>query len=199
MSTKAGGTDHLFLFTYANWLLITCGFRFNINYVFVYLFKAMSTKAGGTTTCFYLFMEIDCWFNVFFISIFIITARKCSLRRLCFYTCLSLILFTGAYPSMPPPDEEPPCMENGEPPAPVWRIETPPMENPPTMENPPDVEPPQYWQPPQPDNKQVVRILLECILVYLLIYSKRCQQNQLETNTFIYLWKSLVDLMWFSF
>ena len=48
MSTKAGGTDHLFLFTYANSLLITCGFHFNINYLFVYLFKAMSTKAGGT-------------------------------------------------------------------------------------------------------------------------------------------------------
>ena len=47
MSTKAGGTDHLFLFTYGNWLLITCAFRFNIHYLFVYLFKAMSTKAGG--------------------------------------------------------------------------------------------------------------------------------------------------------
>ena len=27
--------------------------------------------------------------------LFVITARKCSLRRLCFYTCLSFILFTG--------------------------------------------------------------------------------------------------------
>ena len=48
MSTKAGGTDHLFLITYGNDLLITCGFRFNIQYLFVYLFKVMSTKAGGT-------------------------------------------------------------------------------------------------------------------------------------------------------
>ena len=33
----------------------------------------------------------------------LITARKRSLRRLCFYTCLSVILFTGGgcYPSMP--------------------------------------------------------------------------------------------------
>ena len=46
MSTKADGTDHLFLFTYGNWLLVTCAFRFNIHYLFVYLFKAMSTKAG---------------------------------------------------------------------------------------------------------------------------------------------------------
>ena len=48
MSTKAGGSDHLFLFTYVNPFLITCGFCFNINYLFVYLFKAMSTEAGGS-------------------------------------------------------------------------------------------------------------------------------------------------------
>ena len=38
MSTKAGGTDHLFLFTYGNLLFIYCGFRFNIHYLFIYLF-----------------------------------------------------------------------------------------------------------------------------------------------------------------
>ena len=48
MSTKAGGTEDLFLFTYGNCLLITCAFRFNMNYLFVYLFKAMSTEAGGS-------------------------------------------------------------------------------------------------------------------------------------------------------
>ena len=86
MSTKTGGTDHLFLFTYVNsffldlvfvvifsiylfiyskqcqqkqveqttfiylWksLLVTHGFRFHIHDLFLYLFKAMSTKAGGT-------------------------------------------------------------------------------------------------------------------------------------------------------
>ena len=86
MSTKAGGSDHLFLFTYGNnllwdmifvwifmiylfiyskrcqqkqvelttfiylWksLLVTHGFRFHIHDLFLYLFKAMSTKAGGT-------------------------------------------------------------------------------------------------------------------------------------------------------
>ena len=46
MSTKAGGSDHLLLFTYGNHLLITCAFRFNIYYLFIYLFKVMSTKAG---------------------------------------------------------------------------------------------------------------------------------------------------------
>ena len=86
MSTKPGGNDHLFLFTYANYLLwemafflifsvylfiylkqskqkqveattfiylckslvVRHGFRFNIQYLFIYLFKAMSTKAGGS-------------------------------------------------------------------------------------------------------------------------------------------------------
>ena len=48
MSTKAGGSDHLFLFTYGNHLLLDHGFRFNIHYLFIYLFKAMSTKAGGS-------------------------------------------------------------------------------------------------------------------------------------------------------
>ena len=51
--------DHLFLFTYGNCLLITCAFRFNIQYLFVYLFKAMSTKAGGTDHLF-LFTYGNC-------------------------------------------------------------------------------------------------------------------------------------------
>ena len=33
---------------------------------------------------------------------FIVTARKRNLRRLCFYTCLSVILFTGQVPPSPP-------------------------------------------------------------------------------------------------
>ena len=45
---KSSASHHLFLFTYGNHLLITCAFRFNIYYLFVYLFKVMSTKAGGT-------------------------------------------------------------------------------------------------------------------------------------------------------
>ena len=95
MSTKAGGTDHLFLFTYVNYLLLhmvlvlifiiylfiyskrcqqkqvelttfiylwkslllTDGFLFNIHYLFIYLFKAMSTKACGTDDL-YLLMQI---------------------------------------------------------------------------------------------------------------------------------------------
>ena len=58
MSTKAGGTEHLFLFTYANRWRTTCGFRFNIHYLFVYFFKVMSTKAVQVTTCFHLLMQI---------------------------------------------------------------------------------------------------------------------------------------------
>ena len=40
-------------------------FRLNIHYLFIYLFKAMSTKTGGTDDL-YLLMEITCcetWFS----------------------------------------------------------------------------------------------------------------------------------------
>ena len=47
MSTKAGGTDHLFLFTYGNLLFITCGFPFNIYYLFIYLFIQSNIKKNG--------------------------------------------------------------------------------------------------------------------------------------------------------
>ena len=99
MSTKAGGSDHLFLFTYGNWLFITCAFRLNIHYLFVYLFKAMSTKAGGRDHLFFFTYGNHLLWDMVFIWIFII---------------------------------------------------------------------------------------------YLFIYSKWCQQKQVEMTTFIYLWKSLV-------
>ena len=93
---------------------------------------------------------------------------KRSLRRLCFYTCLSFILFTGGgrggwYPSMqwanPPPDGEPPPsppqMENHHPPPldgePPLGGEPPP---PPGMENHPPSPP--EWRttttPPRMEN-----------------------------------------------
>ena len=65
MSTKAGGSDDLFLFTYANHLLLRHGFRLNIQYLFIYLFKAMSTKAGGTDHL-YLLTPITCCENMLF-------------------------------------------------------------------------------------------------------------------------------------
>ena len=72
MSTKAGGTEDLFLFTYGNCLLITCAFRFNMNYLFVYLFKAMSTKAGGSDHMFlFTYANIFFW-DMVFVLIFII-------------------------------------------------------------------------------------------------------------------------------
>ena len=44
--------------------------------------------------------ELEVWWNIFGVLVscvknLFITARKRSLRRLCFYTCLSVILFTG--------------------------------------------------------------------------------------------------------
>ena len=67
---NSSASHHLFLFTYANLLLITCGFPFNIHYLFVYFFKAMSTTAAQVTTCFYLLMQIASWLHVLFLLIF---------------------------------------------------------------------------------------------------------------------------------
>ena len=66
---NSSANHHLFLFTYANKLLITCGFPFNIHDLFVYFFKVMSTKAAQVTTCFYLLMEIGYWLHVVFFLI----------------------------------------------------------------------------------------------------------------------------------
>ena len=59
MSTKAGGSDHLFLFIYENSFFLDIVFRCNIKYLFIYLLKAMSTEAGGSDDL-YLLMKITC-------------------------------------------------------------------------------------------------------------------------------------------
>ena len=69
---ETDGTGHVYLFTYGNWLLITCAFSFNIHDLFLYLFKAMSTTASQITTCFSLLMEIACWLHVVLVLIFMI-------------------------------------------------------------------------------------------------------------------------------
>ena len=46
-------------------LVVRHGFHLNIHYLFIYLFKAMSTKAGGSDDL-YLLMEMNCtytWFS----------------------------------------------------------------------------------------------------------------------------------------
>ena len=69
---ETSGTGHVCLFSYWNPLLITCGFCFNIDYLFVYLFKAMSTTAAQVTTFVYLLMQIACWLHVLFVLIIMI-------------------------------------------------------------------------------------------------------------------------------
>ena len=90
----------------------------------------------------------------------IITARKQSLRRLCFYTSLSVILFTGG-------GGLPQCMLGCTPLAPGTRGRHPPRtraRHPP----PPGSEagtPREQCMLGDTENKRAVRILLECILV----------------------------------
>ena len=81
-----------------------CGFYFNIHYLFVYLFKGMSTTAAQVTTCFYLLMQIGCWLNVLFVLIFIIYliiySKRCQKKQrksppVFIYLCKSLVLTHG--------------------------------------------------------------------------------------------------------
>ena len=58
MSTQTGGTDHLFLFTYANNLLLHMVFVLIFSvYLFIYS-KRCQQKQVEPTTCFYLLMQI---------------------------------------------------------------------------------------------------------------------------------------------
>ena len=97
MSTKAGGTDHLFLFTYANHFIVRHGFRFNIQYLFVYLFKAMSTKAGGSRPPVFIYLWIiGCWSHVVFVwifSIYFVYLFKVHVNK----SCASHYLFLFTY------------------------------------------------------------------------------------------------------
>ena len=80
MSTKAGGTDHLFLFTYANifFLHIVLVLIFSV-YLFIYS-KRCQQKQVKATTCFYLLMEITCcetWFSFeYSVSIYLFISTK---------------------------------------------------------------------------------------------------------------------------
>ena len=69
----------------SDFLRLTCGFRFKIQYLFVYLFKVMSTTAAQVTICFYLLIQIDCWLHVVFLLIFIIylftSSKQCQQQQ----------------------------------------------------------------------------------------------------------------------
>ena len=79
MSTKAGGTDHLFLFTYANSLLLHMVFvLIFIIYLFIYS-KWCEQKQVEPTTCFYLLMQIayvrhGFRFNIHYLFIYLFKA-----------------------------------------------------------------------------------------------------------------------------
>ena len=81
-------------------LIVTHGFHFNIHYIFVYLFKAMSTKAGGADDL-YLLMEIGCWLHVVFLLIFIIYlfiySKQCQQNQVELTTCFYLLMEIGCW------------------------------------------------------------------------------------------------------
>ena len=93
---KSSASHHLFLFTYANCLLITCGFHFNIYYLFVYLFKAMSTKAGGSNHLFLFTYGNHFLLHMVFVLIFIIYlfiySKRCQQKQVEPTTCFYLLM-----------------------------------------------------------------------------------------------------------
>ena len=78
-----------------------------------------------------------------------VTTRKQSLQRLCFYTCLSVILFTGGDV----------CLSA------CWDTH-PPGQTPPLDRHPRADTPPAQCMLGDTGNKRAVRILLKCILVF---------------------------------
>ena len=101
----------------------------------------------------------------------IITARKRSLRRLCFHRCLSVhgeVSLTETPLDRDPPGQRPP-----------WS-ETPSGQRPPRTETPPEQKPPGQNPPGTEDgNERAVRILLECILVW---NTRLCNAVMLQYN-----------------
>ena len=97
-------SHHLFLFTYANSLLITCDFRFNIYDLFVCFFKVISTTVAQVNTCFYLLMQIVFLLDMVFVVIFsvylFIYSKRCPQKQVepppvFIYLCKWLVLRHG--------------------------------------------------------------------------------------------------------
>ena len=87
----------------------------------------------------------------------IFTASKRSLRRFCFYTCLSVILFTGGVclsacwdtpPGADPPRADTPRAD------PLPEADTPRSRHPPGADPPPEQTPSQKQTPPEADTLQ---------------------------------------------
>ena len=129
----------------------------------------------------------------------IFIARKRSLRRLCFYTCLSVILLTGVSASVHagihPPEQTPPQSRHH----PIADTHTR-SRHPPGNRHPPELIPPGADTPSaqcmlgDTGNKRAVRILLECILVFrtfakrLAGFSKAREMNLCDLRHDISVW-----------
>ena len=125
----------------------------------------------------------------------IFTARKRSLRRLCFYTCLLFILFTGGvYPRHPPGRHAPPARHHppGQTPpradTPLGRYphlgRHPPGQTPPLGRHPPGLSTPPWtkYTPQDTVNARAVRILLECKLVQICVQEKITKRADLAES-----------------
>ena len=145
---ETGGNGHVYLFTYSNPLLITCGFRFNIEYLFVYLLKAMYINNSSASHHFGLFTYANCLlitcafrFNINYLFVYFFKVMWTTAAQVT--TFVYLLMQIGCW-------------------------------------------------------LHVVFILI--FSIYLFTSSKWCEQQQRKSPpVFIYLYKLVVDYMWFSF
>ena len=131
------------------------------------MFIALTTPLIGSSINFLTFSKEP-------VYLLIITARKRSLRRLCFHRCLSVHSGVGCLPH---------CMLGYIPPGPEADTSSPGPDTSPPPENrhlpradtqPRGPDTPRSRHPPKcmlgdTGNKRAVRILLECILVFIFI------------------------------
>ena len=150
-----------------------CGFYFNIHYLFVYLFKEMSTTAAQVTTCFYLLMQIRCWLNVLFILIFIIYlfiySKRCQQKQhksppVFIYLCKSLVVTHGFHSNIHYLF--------------VYLFKAISTKASGTNH---------LFLFTYANSFLLDTVFVLIFIIYLFIYSKRCQQKQMEATTCFYL------------
>ena len=175
---NSSASHHLFLFTYANHLLITCAFRFNIHYLFVYLFKLTSEAGGGTDHLFlftygnWLLITCGFHFNIHYLFVYLFKAMSTKAGgsdHLFLFTYVNPFLITLLK-----------CLYIKA----MW-----------TKAGGSD----HLFLFTYGNNLLWDMVFVWIFIIYLFIYSKQCQQKQVELTTFIYLWKLLVLTHGFSF
>ena len=96
MSTKADGRQPPVFIYLCKYFLLRHGFHFHIEYLFIDLFKVMSTKAGGTDHLFLFTYENEWLSDMVFVLIFsiylLIYSKQCQQKQVEPITCFYLLM-----------------------------------------------------------------------------------------------------------